>query len=592
LIVRQEISSASNIPSIVMVRFADKKVIAETRGTIMIKTLRAQIYTLTFAPLLVIAIASILMTMNAITTFGETATETTENAVLETERNRLKSLMDTAESIIQPYLAMPGDTGKEEAMSLLKRFIYDGSQGYIFAYNYEGVRELLGQSDAGLGNNYWDLQDQNGQYLIRDLVGMTKGNKHGYYTYYFPKPNEDEASPKYAYSIGIDKWNIFIGTGLYFDSIDAALSEINGSLVTAQSKSTVRSLIISLLIFLVAAVVTTFAIRKILGGLDNLSTSVESLANGQGDLTVILPPRGIRELDKISGNFNHFISSLASDISVLKDSSSQLSSMSSDASVKQQSLSYAVDQQRENTLQVAAAVEEMSATSSEIASNAENTSVIAASVNSEINQVLDQVNNSSRRIEELSGVLTSVDSSVQELGTNVDAISSVLDVIQSISEQTNLLALNAAIEAARAGEQGRGFAVVADEVRSLAQRSQQSTVEISDILEKLKSSSARTVNDMGTTVESRNAVNKAMEAIKGLVESTTASIGRLSDMNTMVATAATEQSTVAGDVTESINQIASSAEQIGEGSVETQHQFGRVNELALQVDSVSKKFTV
>jgi methyl-accepting chemotaxis protein len=83
-----------------------------------------------------------------------------------------------------------------------------------------------------------------------------------------------------------------------------------------------------------------------------------------------------------------------------------------------------------------------------------------------------------------------------------------------------------------------------------------------------------------------------MEAIKGLVESTTASIGRLSDMNTMVATAATEQSTVAGDVTESINQIASSAEQIGEGSVETQHQFGRVNELALQVDSVSKKFTV
>jgi methyl-accepting chemotaxis protein len=329
-----------------------------------------------------------------------------------------------------------------------------------------------------------------------------------------------------------------------------------------------------------------------MAGLLSLSDSVRDLADGQGDLTVKLPPRGIVELDTISTHFNKFILNLADDIGVLKQASSQLSAMSSEASLKQQELASEVDQQRENTLQVATAVEEMRSTASEIASNAERTSEIAASVDSEINQVLDQVQISTQRIGELSGVLSSVDESVQELGLYVDAISSVLAVIQSISEQTNLLALNAAIEAARAGDQCRGFAVVADEVRSLAQRSQQSTVEIVDILDKLKGSSERSVNEMATTVDSRNAVTEAMEAIKGLVESTTSSIASLTDMNAMVATAATEQSAVAADITKSVSRIASSAEQIGEGSEQTKHQFVSVNELAKQVDSVSAKFTV
>ena len=193
---------------------------------------------------------------------------------------------------------------------------------------------------------------------------------------------------------------------------------------------------------------------------------------------------------------------------------------------------------------------------------------------------------------ELNLLLENVEHSVQELGSNVESINSVLGVIQGISEQTNLLALNAAIEAARAGEQGRGFAVVADEVRTLAQRSQQSTIEISDILDSLKNSSQRTIQDMSESAEKRAAVSDAMSAIRGLIDSTSGSIKELTEMNIHVATAASEQSTVASQVAESITGIASLAKEIGEGSSVSREKFEELEYLSQELNQVSDKFVV
>ncbi|MEJ2043743.1 MAG: methyl-accepting chemotaxis protein [Reinekea sp.] len=558
----------------------------------MMNSLRTQIYTLVLIPLLIIGSVCAWTLIRTASSLGDSVSNIAEQAVLDAERHRLQSTMESVSSLLKPYLDMPGETGKADALAMLKGLSFDDGIGYIFGYDYNGVRVLLGQSDAGLGQNLIDLQDKKGQYLIRNMRDIARDEGSGFITYYFPKPNEKEPSPKYSYVIGIDQWNIYLGTGLYFDSVDRVLADINNSLAVLKKHSLLKNLSITSVILILALLASAFAVRALLSGLSHLAESVAAFASGKGDLTTQLPARGIRELDYISQQFNEFVTNLAQDISLLKTTGRRLMAMSSEVSRNQIRLSHEVDQQRENTLQFASSVEEMSATINDVASNAENAREVTASVKEGIGQVLDQVNQSSGRIEELGTILTKVDSSVQELGGNVDSINSALSVIQSISEQTNLLALNAAIEAARAGDQGRGFAVVADEVRSLAQRSRQSTIEISDILEKLKTSTERTTADVGTTVESREAVNQAMNTIRELVMSSTESTGQLAEINTLVATAATEQTSVANEITRSINDIAQFSEQILEGSEQTKQQFLEVEEMAKQIDLVSGKFTV
>ena len=348
----------------------------------------------------------------------------------------------------------------------------------------------------------------------------------------------------------------------------------------------------TLVIALIVGFIVTFAIKLIYSALKNLSTSVEALANGEGNLTQTIVNSPIDVLSDIANNFNRFLKALGGDIRNIKQTSVNLADMAVQSTERQRRLEDSSDQQMQETTQVASAVEEMASTSAEIANSAEVTRTSAESAEVEMQNVLTQVHSSNQRMNELNLLLENVEHSVQELGSNVESINSVLGVIQGISEQTNLLALNAAIEAARAGEQGRGFAVVADEVRTLAQRSQQSTIEISDILDSLKNSSQRTIQDMSESAEKRAAVSDAMSAIRGLIDSTSGSIKELTEMNIQVATAASEQSTVASQVAESITGIASLAKEIGEGSSVSREKFEELEYLSQELNQVSDKFVV
>ncbi|WOD07990.1 methyl-accepting chemotaxis protein [Marinomonas sp. GJ51-6] len=188
--------------------------------------------------------------------------------------------------------------------------------------------------------------------------------------------------------------------------------------------------------------------------------------------------------------------------------------------------------------------------------------------------------------------MNTVEESIHVLGGNVDEINTALGVIQGISEQTNLLALNAAIEAARAGEQGRGFAVVADEVRGLAQRSQQSTVEIKDILEKLQASALKATEDMQGSLQRREMVVEAMAKISEIIHSSTESIKNLTQMNVQVSTAAHQQSEVATDIAKNVVGIAELAENIGHESSQTAAQMDLLEVQAKSIKEISDKFKV
>lgn len=249
-----------------------------------------------------------------------------------------------------------------------------------------------------------------------------------------------------------------------------------------------------------------------------------------------------------------------------------------------------LDTQLSETNLVATAITEMAASAVEVAQNAQNTVEAAKDVGDKTEEVQKIVQNSVDSIGELSEQLNEAGVVISDLESDVGAIVSVVEVIRGVAEQTNLLALNAAIEAARAGEQGRGFAVVADEVRTLASRTQKSTEEINDMITKLQkgSQSAVTVvresQEKGlATVES---VNKAGQSIQGIVTATLT----INDMSMQIASAVDEQSQVSSDLDNSINRIVGAGQSSSTVISEMADKATGLDELAAELNTLVNRF--
>lgn len=556
----------------------------------MLRSLKVQIYLLVFVPFIFMAGLGLYSEVNSTTVIEEKVSEMTLKNTLEIEKKRLKTIVDSAYSIIKDYEALPGDSGLKEALALINKLRYDNGVGYIFTYDLQGVR-LQSGSGKGIGKNFYNNQDKKGNYITQNIINAAKDGS-GYSTYYFIKPGEETPSPKYSYSLLVPKWNVIISTGFYIDDVERAQQEVDDAIQVVASSAINDAIMLFIIAFIVVSIAVFIAINKLYLPLNNLSLSVSGLAEGEGDLTATLPASHIALLDKIANNFNKFLASMGQDIKSLKATSAELNNIASLSSQQQVRLEALSNQQKEETVQVATAIDEMSSTSNEIANTAEQTRASANEVETEIQGVLEQVEVSNEQLDNLNVLMKGVEGSINELGENVTLIHSVLSVIQSISEQTNLLALNAAIEAARAGEQGRGFAVVADEVRNLAKRSQDSTVEIKVILDKLQDSSVKTIQDMTRSDEQRQVVTEAMAKIREFIHSSSKGIQQLSEMNVQVATAASEQSTVSSEIAERINGIASLAEDIGNSSSEARAQFESLELQSQLIAGMTNKFTV
>ena len=368
------------------------------------------------------------------------------------------------------------------------------------------------------------------------------------------------------------------------DTADTVSDTVNTSQVEM-----LTALGIGLLVCLLAGIIFP---KLITGPLQGILDRVKDIADGEGDLTARISISSNDEAGQLGEALNRFIGKLQNIIGDITSSTTQLASAAEQMSGVTHATSEALVKQRSETEQAAAAMNEMSATAQEVAQNAAHAAHAAQEADDEASKGTRVVAQTISGIRSLANEVESAATVIAQLEADSVSIGTVLDVIRSIAEQTNLLALNAAIEAARAGEQGRGFAVVADEVRTLAQRTQQSTQEIQTMIESLQTGAQQAVKvmDEGRS-KAQASVDQAANA-EGSLSTITNAVTRISDMNTQIASAAEEQTAVSEEINRGVLNMNELTEQTAEGAQQTASAVAELARLSSKLHGLVGQFKV
>ncbi|PTO94906.1 methyl-accepting chemotaxis protein [Vibrio sp. 10N.286.48.B8] len=366
--------------------------------------------------------------------------------------------------------------------------------------------------------------------------------------------------------------------------MDKATEEANHSTLLTQLITT--AVVITLIVIVLVSWLVSFLFRD----LNRVSAALEEIASGEGDLTQRLEPKSDDEIGKLAENFNRFVGNMHTMVIKLSEVSAALGNQARQTASQAEERSARIQMQQDEINMVATAVNEMAAATQEIAGNADHTAQNSSEAVGACEHGTGQVTQTQSSIQNLAQEVQIATNVILELEEHGNSINAILSNIQGIAEQTNLLALNAAIEAARAGEQGRGFAVVADEVRVLSQRTHGSTQEIQQTIELLQGTTGKAVNIMNdsrtlaeTSVDDANSAAASLTQIHAAVE-------RISDMATQIASAAEEQASVTSEITRNTEGIRDVSNELADEAHQAAEQAAQLSELSHELESEISRF--
>lgn len=356
----------------------------------------------------------------------------------------------------------------------------------------------------------------------------------------------------------------------YFDSIKLTTGTTWHMLVAIDkaamykviNDSLITSVMTVLLLLGLSVLVLYFALSYVYKPVENLKSKVHELASGNADLTKRLSVEREDDLGFISRDINRFIEILHSFMRDINDSTQDIDNSVNDLQILKTSNTQSLQSHRQETAQAATALTEMTASSADIASNTESAVDFTSRTKDRAQESKQVVFNATQNMQELVAQVDASSGQIDQMGQEIDNISTILKVIGDIAEQTNLLALNAAIEAARAGEQGRGFAVVADEVRALASRTQDSTSEIYNTINRLNLSSQSVTASIKDTKASCEQASEQTHLVVDRLEQIVDSISGVNDLNLQIATAAQQQSLVSEEINRNMLSVNEVVEQM------------------------------